>query len=61
DPNTTYSYAFYLVVDGERKSARWHEASSKFEFLLPDSGDKKEIVAFVRDEQNHTSSIKKII
>lgn len=60
-PNTIYSYAFYLVVDGERKSARWHEASPKFEFLLPDSGGRKEIVAFVRDDQNHSSSIKKTL
>ena len=60
-PGAVYSYAFYLVVNGERKSARWHDPSPKFEFVLTDDEEKREIVAFVRDEQNHTSSIKKLI
>lgn len=58
-PGEIYNYAFYLVVDGERKTVRWHEPSSKFEFQIPDAGAKKEVIAFVKDENNQIATIRK--
>ena len=58
-PGEIYNYAFYLIVDGERKTVRWHEPSSKFEFQIPDTGTKKEVIAFVKDENNQMATIRK--
>ena len=58
-PGERYSFAFYLVVDRKQVDVRWHERSPTFEFMLPDTGNKKEIVAFVKDENGNVFSEKK--
>lgn len=56
-----YSYAFYLLVDRKQVDVRWHDETPTFEFMKPDTGQKKEIVAFVKDEQGNVFTQKKAL
>lgn len=44
------SYAFYLVVNGTRHSARWYTNERSALFHLPQSWDKVEVVGFVKEQ-----------
>jgi hypothetical protein len=47
-PVESLTYAFYLVLDGQRCDMRWYERSRCIEFPLPRAAGRLEVVAFVR-------------
>ncbi|GEM_PF-4537042 len=57
----TFTYAFYLVVDGVRVDVRWYEPSAVFQFDLPEKGEEIEILAFVKHQDGATNTLRATI
>jgi ubiquinone/menaquinone biosynthesis C-methylase UbiE len=55
-PEVKVEYAFYLLVDGERKDVSWHTPENKISFDLPGAGSLIEVIAFARDSSGEKLS-----
>ncbi|WP_264309824.1 DUF6270 domain-containing protein [Pseudomonas putida] len=52
------NFAFYLLNDGNRHDARWYDASESARFLVPNQPGELTVVAFYKDDEDKTITLK---